>query len=148
VLGLDVGPSEDRAFWTALLRSLVKRGLKGVRLVISDAHEGLKRAISAVLTGTTWQRRRVHFMRNLLATVPQGSREAIAAILRTISAQPVHASALAQLRKVADGLRPLPRASALLEDAAEDTGRPNWSKNAGLRFLVAITSLSNDVTST
>ena len=72
VLGIDVGPSEDRAFWTAFLRSLVKRGLKGVRLVISDAHEGLKQAIGTVLTGTTWQRCRVHFMRNLLATVPAG----------------------------------------------------------------------------
>jgi putative transposase len=121
VLGLDVGPSEERAFWTAFLRSLVKRGLTGVRLVISDAHEGLKQAISTVLTGTTWQRCRVHFMRNLLATVPQGSREAIAAIVRTIFAQPDHASALARLRKVADGLRPrFPRAAALLEDAAED----------------------------
>jgi hypothetical protein len=88
VLGLDVGPSEDKAFWTAFLRGLVKRGLKGVRLVISDAHEGLKAAISTVLSGTTWQRCRVHFMRNLLATVPQGAREAIAAIVRTIFAQP------------------------------------------------------------
>jgi putative transposase len=121
VLGVDVGPSEDRAFWTAFLRSLVKRGLKGVRLVISDAHEGLKQAISTVLTGTAWQRCRVHFMRNLLATVPQGAREAIAAIVRTIFAQPDHTSALAQLRKVAEGLRPrFPRAAALLEDAAED----------------------------
>jgi transposase-like protein len=79
VLGVDVGPSEDRAFWTAFLRSLVKRGLTGVRLVISDAHEGLKQALSTVLHGATWQRCRVHFMRNLLATVPQGAREAIAA---------------------------------------------------------------------
>ena len=121
VLGVDVGPSEDRAFWTAFLRSLVTRGLHGVRLVISDAHEGLKQAISTVLTGTTWQRCRVHFMRNLLATVPQGAREAIAAIVRTIFAQPDHASALTQLRKVAEGLRSrFPRAAALLEDAAED----------------------------
>ena len=121
VLGVDVGPSEDRAFWTAFLRGLVKRGLTGVRLVISDAHEGLKQAISTVLSGTAWQRCRVHFMRNLLATVPQGAREAIAAIVRTIFAQPDHASALMQLRKVADGLRPrFPRAATLLEDAAED----------------------------
>ena len=76
-----------------------------MRLVISDAHEGLKHAIGTVLTGTTWQRCRVHFMRNLLATVPHGAREPIAAIVRTIFAQPDHASALAQLRKVADGLR-------------------------------------------
>jgi putative transposase len=121
VLGLDVGPSEDRAFWTAFLRSLVKRGLHGVRLVISDAHEGLKQAIATVLAGTTWQRCRVHFMRNLLATVTQGMREAIAAVVRTIFAQPDHASALAQLRKVAEGLRVrFPRAAAVLEDAAED----------------------------
>jgi transposase-like protein len=121
VLGVDVGPSEDRAFWTAFLRSLVKRGLRGVRLVISDAHEGLKAAIATVLTGATWQRCRVHFMRNLLATVPQGAREPIAAIVRTIFAQPDHASALAQLRKVADGLRSrFPQAATVLEDAAED----------------------------
>jgi len=88
VLGVDVGPSEDRAFWTAFLRSLVKRGLRGVRLVISDAHEGLKAAIATVLTGATWQRCRVHFMRNLLATVSQGAREAVAAIVRTVFAQP------------------------------------------------------------
>jgi transposase-like protein len=121
VLGIDVGPSEDRAFWTAFLRSLVKRGLKGVRLVISDAHVGLKQAISTVLSGATWQRCRVHFMRNLLATVPQGAREPIAAIVRTIFAQPDHASAMAQLHKVADGLRArFPKAAALLEEAAED----------------------------
>ena len=105
VLGIDVGPSEDRAFWTAFLRSLVKRGLRGVRLVTSDAHEGLKQAIATVLSGATWQRCRVHFMRNLLATVPKGAREAIAAIVRTIFAQPDHATAMTQLRKVADGLR-------------------------------------------
>jgi hypothetical protein len=75
VLGIDVGASEDRGFWTAFLRSLVKRGLSGVRLVISDAHEGLKQAISTVLSGAAWQRCRVHFMRNLLATVPQAMRE-------------------------------------------------------------------------
>jgi transposase-like protein len=67
------------------LRSLVKRGLRGVKLVISDAHEGLKAAIATVLSGATWQRCRVHFMRNLLATVPQGAREAIAAIVREAS---------------------------------------------------------------
>ena len=121
VLGIDVGPSEDRSFWTAFLRSLVKRGLKGVRLIISDAHVGLKAAISTVMTGTTWQRCRVHFMRNLLATVPQGAREAIAAIVRTIFAQPDHGSAMVQLRKVADGLRGrFAQAAALLEEAAED----------------------------
>jgi len=121
VLGIDVGASEDRGFWTAFLRSLVKRGLSGVRLVISDAHEGLKAAIATVLSGAAWQRCRVHFMRNLLATVPQAMREPIAAIVRTIFAQPDHASALTQLHKVSEGLRArFAQAAALLEDAAED----------------------------
>jgi transposase-like protein len=121
ILGIDVGASEDRSFWTAFLRSLVKRGLAGVRLVISDAHEGLRQAIKTVLGGTAWQRCRVHFMRNLLARVPQSLREPVAAIVRTIFAQPDHASALAQLQKVADGLRKrLPAAAALLDEAAED----------------------------
>jgi len=121
VLGIDVGASEDRGFWTAFLRSLVKRGLSGVRLVISDAHEGLKHAIGTVLSGAAWQRCRVHFMRNLLATVPQAMREPIAAIVRTLFAQPDHASAMTQLHKVSDGLRArFPQAAALLEEAAED----------------------------
>ena len=121
ILGMDVGASEEGAFWTAFLRSLVKRGLAGVQLVISDAHEGLKQAISTVLSGAAWQRCRVHFMRNLLATVPQAMREPIAAIVRTIFAQPDYALSMAQLHKVADGLRPrLPQAAALLEDTAED----------------------------
>jgi putative transposase len=100
---------------------VVKRGLRGVRLVVSDAHEGLKQAIGTVLTGATWQRCRVHFMRNLLARVPRSAREAIAAIVRTIFAQPDHASALAQLKKVADGVRSrFAKAATLLEEAAED----------------------------
>ena len=119
ILGVDVGSSEDRSFWTAFLRSVMKRGLAGVRLVISDAHEGLKQAIKTVLGGTAWQRCRVHFMRNLLAVVPHSLREPVAAIVRTIFAQPDHASALGQLQKVADGLRKrLPAAAALLEEAA------------------------------
>ena len=122
MLGIDVAPSEDRAFWTAFLRSLVKRGLRGVRLVTSDAHQGLKQAIATVLSGATSQRCRVHFRRNLLATVPRGAREAIAAVVRTIFAQPDHATAMTQLRKIADGLRArFAQAAALLEDAAEDT---------------------------
>ncbi len=121
ILGVDVGASEDRGFWTAFLRSLVKRGLAGVRLVISDAHEGLKQAICTVLSGAAWQRCRVHFMRNLLATVPHAMREPIAAIVRTIFAQPDYATSTTQLHKVADGLRArLPQAAALLEDAADD----------------------------
>ena len=121
VLGVDAGASEDGAFWTAFLRSLVRRGLRGVRLVISDAHEGLKHAVGKVLAGTSWQRCRVHFMRNLLALVPHGAREAVAAVVRTIFAQPDHASAMAQLGKVVDGLRPrFAQAASLLAEAAED----------------------------
>jgi len=100
---------------------LKRRGLTGVRLVISDAHEGLKAAIATVLTGAAWQRCRVHFMRNLLAVVPKGAREAVAAVVRTIFAQPDHASAMQQLRRVVDGLRGrFPDAAARLEEAAED----------------------------
>jgi transposase-like protein len=121
VLGVDVGPSEDEAFWLAFLRSLVRRGLKGVVLVISDAHSGLKRAIARVLHGASWQRCRVHFMRNLLATVPRSASGAVAAFVRTIFAQPDHASAMAQLHQVAEALRGrFPIAADLLEEACED----------------------------
>ena len=121
VLGVDAGASEDGAFRTAFLRSLITRGLRGVRLVISDAHEGLKHAIGKVFGGASWQRCRVHFMRNLLALIPHGAREAVAAIVRTVFAQPDQASALAQLQKVVEGLRPrFERAATLLADAAED----------------------------
>ena len=85
---VDVGDSEDGAFWTAFLRSLRARGLAGVQLVISDAHAGLIEAIDAVLIGAAWQRCRVHFMRNVLAKVPKASGEMVAAAIRTIFAQP------------------------------------------------------------
>ncbi len=88
VLGLAVGDSEDKAFWTAFLRSLRARGLGGVRLVISDAHEGLRASIEAVMLGAAWQRCRLHFMRNVLARVPKGSQEMVGAAIRTIFAQP------------------------------------------------------------
>ena len=125
VLGLDAGSSEDAAFWTAFLRSPVKRGLRGVRLLISDAREGRKQGLSTVRSGASWQRWRVHFMRNLLATVPHAAREPVAALVRTIFAQPDHATALAQLHKIADGPRPrCPQAAALLAEAAEETSSP------------------------
>jgi transposase-like protein len=121
VLGAQTGPSEDHQFWTSFLRQLVKRGLKGVRLVISDAHEGLRQAIAKVLHGATWQRCRVHFMRNLLSTVPKGAQDAVAAIVRTVFSQPDHQSAMKQLQEVASMLSPkFPQAAELLEDAAED----------------------------
>lgn len=121
ILGVDAGVSEDQVFWTQFLRSLVKRGLKGVQLVISDAHEGLVQAIAKVLQGAQWQRCRVHFMRNLLSVVPKDAQPAVSAIVRMIFIEPDHASALAQLHKVAGTLqRRFPRAAELLEEAAED----------------------------
>ncbi len=120
VLGLDVGPSEDGAFWHAFLRSLVARGLSGVKLVTSDAHEGLKAAISSVLQGASWQRCRTHLMRNALALVPKGAQQMVAATIRTVFYQPDANSARSTWRRVADGFRPRwPRLANLL-DAAED----------------------------
>jgi putative transposase len=86
VLGFALGASEEEAFWLDFLRSLVRRGLKGVQLVTSDAHEGLKKALEQALAGVSWQRCRVHFMRNLLAHVPRGDKSIVAAALRTIFA--------------------------------------------------------------
>ena len=121
VLGLDVGDSEDGAFWTGFLRSLRARGLSGVRLVVSDAHEGLKGAIAAVLLGSAWQRCRVHFLRNVLARVPRASAQMVLAAIRTIFAQPDAASVRAQLDEVADKLAPgFPAVAAMLRDARED----------------------------
>ncbi|MDP9184793.1 MAG: IS256 family transposase [Actinomycetota bacterium] len=121
ILGAQTGQSEDHQFWTSFLRSLVKRGLKGVRLVISDAHEGLRQAIAKVMAGATWQRCRIHFMRNLLSTVPKGAQDTVAAVVRSVFSQPDHASAMTQLHDVASMLSPkFPQAAELLEDAAED----------------------------
>jgi putative transposase len=121
VLGLDVGDSEDGAFWTAFLRSLKARGLGGVQLVISDAHTGLKAAIVAVMAGASWQRCRVHFLRNVLARVPKGSAEMVAAAIRTIFAQPTSQEVVDQLDKVAAMLQPkFPVVAAMLTDARED----------------------------
>lgn len=121
ILGYDLGPSEDGAFWLEFLRSLVARGLKGVRLVISDSHEGLKQAIQSVLHGAVWQRCRVHFMRNVLAHVPKGAQQMVAASIRTIFIQQDQASARAQLGHVAAGLeKRFPRAAEILVEAEED----------------------------
>jgi putative transposase len=121
VLGFAVGDSEDGAFWTAFLRSLKARGLGGVQLVISDAHTGLKAAIAAVLLGASWQRCRVHFLRNVLAQVPKGNAEMVAAAIRTIFAQPDAAHVREQLDVIAGMLgRQLPKVETMLRDAATD----------------------------
>ena len=121
VLGFAVGDSEDGAFWTAFLRSLKARGLGGVQLVISDAHTGLKQAIAAVLLGAAWQRCRVHFLRNVLAQVPKGSAEMVAAAIRTIFAQPSAEMVRDQLGVIAAMLgRQFPKVEAMLRDAADD----------------------------
>ena len=121
ILGLDVGPSEDGAFWTSFLRSLVGRGLCGVRLVTSDAHRGLKGAVETVLQGASWQRCRVHFMRNALSLVPKAAQQMVGATIRTVFAQPSAKSACEQWRRVSDGFRHrFPRLSELMEEAEED----------------------------
>jgi putative transposase len=120
VLSLDVGDSEDGAFWTAFLRSLKARGLAGVQLVVSDAHTGLKQAIEAVMAGAGWQRCRVHFLRNVLAPVPKSSAEMVAAAIRTIFAQPTGAEVTEQVDKVAAMLQPkFPAVATMLLDACE-----------------------------
>ncbi len=121
VLGLDVGPSEDGAFWLAFLRGVVARGLTGVQLVTSDAHEGLKAAIAAVLHGASWQRCRVHFVRNALALVPKSAAQLVAATIRTVFAQPDPEMARQQWRHVADGFRSrYPKLATLLDGAETD----------------------------
>ncbi len=121
VLGLAVGDSEDKAFWTGFLRSLHARGLAGVRLVISDAHEGLRQSIEKVMLGASWQRCRVHFLRNVLAKVPKGSTEMVAAAIRTIFAQPDAIAVAEQLDSIAEKLgRQFPAVEAMLRDAATD----------------------------
>jgi transposase-like protein len=121
ILGVDVGPSEDGGFWLRFLRSLVARGLRGVRLVTSDAHEGLRQAIGAVLHGASWQRCRVHFLRNALALVPKAAQPLVAATIRTAFAQPTPEAAHSQWRHVADGFGDrFPRLATLMDDAEAD----------------------------
>ena len=120
VLGLDIGPSEAETFWTAFLRKLARRGLRGVKLVISDAHEGIKSAIAKVLNAT-WQRCRVHFMRNALAHAGKSGRRVVSAFIGTAFAQDDAEAARAQWRKVADQIRQkLPKLAIFLDDAEPD----------------------------
>lgn len=140
VLGFDVGDTENEPFWTGFLRSLKTRGLGGVRLVMSDAHTGLKKAIGTVFQGAAWQRCRVHFMRNVLSIVSKGSQEMVASIIRTIFAQPDKDHVLTQFDEVTRMLdRSHPKVATMLEEAKNDvlafTGFPQrhwrqiWSTN-------------------
>jgi putative transposase len=121
VLGFDVGDSENEIFWTGFLRGLKTRGLAGVKLVISDAHSGLKKAIGTVFQGASWQRCRVHFMRNVLAVVPKASGEMVASIIRTIFAQPDREHVASQFDEVSRMLQKLhPKVAVMLDDARDD----------------------------
>jgi len=120
VLGLAVGPSEAETFWTEFLRKLARRGLRGVKLVVSDAHEGIKAAVSKVLCAS-WQRCRVHFMRNVLAHAGKSGRRVVSAFIATAFAQDDADAAKAQWRKLADQLRPkLPKLAGFLDEAEAD----------------------------
>jgi putative transposase len=133
ILGLDLHTSEDGAGWTAFLRGLVARGLSGVRLVISDAHPGLVDAIASTLPGTSWQRCRTHFLRNLLTRVPKSAGPFVATLVRSIFAQPDADAVHTQLDRVLEQLADrFPAAAEMLQDAGPDilafTGfpQPNW----------------------
>jgi len=120
VLGMDIGASEAETFWTDFLRKLARRGLRGVKLVVSDAHEGLKAAVAKVLNAS-WQRCRVHFMRNALAHAGKSGRRVVSAFIATAFAQDDAEAARAQWRRVADQLRPkLPKLAALMDEAEAD----------------------------
>jgi putative transposase len=120
IVGLHIGPSEAEPFWASFLKDLVRRGLKGVKLVISDAHEGLKAAIRRVI-GATWQRCRVHFARNALAYMPRGQHAMVAAAIRQAFIQPDPKSAGETWRHVADQLRGRwPKLGVLMDESEED----------------------------
>ena len=134
VLGLQVGASEAEPFWTEFLRTLTRRGLRGVKLVISDSHEGLKKAVRQVMHAA-WQRCRVHFMRNVLVHAPAGQRRLVSALIGTIFAQETESAARGQWRAVADQLRTrFPKISKLMDEAEEAVlahmsfPREHWSK--------------------
>jgi putative transposase len=120
IVGLHIGPSEAETFWATFLKGLVRRGLRGVKLVISDAHEGLKAAIRRVV-GASWQRCRVHWMRNAQAYVPKGQQSMVAAALRQAFIQPDRTSASQTLRHVADQLRgKWPKLGAFIDESETD----------------------------
>ena len=120
ILGMDIGPSEAETFWKEFLRKLMRRGLRGVKLVISDSHEGIKAAVSKILTAT-WQRCRVHFMRNALAHAGKSGRRVVSAFIATAFAQNDAQAACKQWRSVADQLRSsVPKLAVLMDHAEPD----------------------------
>ena len=155
VLGMKVGASEAQPFWTEFLRSLMRRGLRGVKLVISDSHEGIKAAVSKVLKAT-WQRCRVHFMRNALAYAPKTQRRMVSAAIATVFAQETAATAHEQWRVVADQLRgKFPKLGEMMDGAEHevlaymDFPRAHWlqihSTNPLERLNAAIKRRTNVV---
>lgn len=134
VLGLDIGPSEAETFWTEFLRKLRRRGLRGVKLVVSDAHEGIKAAV-AKLMNAAWQRCRVHTMRNALAHAGKNGRRVVCAFMATAFAQDSPEAATVQWRKIADQLRAkLPKLAAFMDQAETDVlaymsfPKEHWAK--------------------
>ena len=120
VLGLEIGTSEAEPIWTDFLRKLTRRGLPGVKLVVSDVHEGIKAAVSKVLCAS-WQRCRVHFMRNVLAHARKSGRRVVSAFIATAFAQDTPEAASAQWRSVADQIRPkVPKLAAIMDQAEPD----------------------------
>jgi transposase-like protein len=134
VLGMEIGTSEAEPIWTEFLRKLTRRGLRGVKLVISDAHEGIKAAVSKVLCAT-WQRCRVHFARNVLAHAGKSGRRVVSAFIGTAFAQETPQAASDQWRNVADQIRPkVPKLAAIMDEAEHDVlaymsfPRQHWTK--------------------
>jgi len=135
ILGVDIGDSEDETFWTRFLRSLKDRGLSGVRLVISDAHAGLKASIRKCFTGSSWQRCRVHYARNLLANVPRAHQEMVAAAFRSVFALTTTADVEARWDEVTNTLEErFPKAADSMREARTDVlafavfPRDHWKK--------------------
>ncbi len=156
ILGVDIGDSEDETFWTRFLRSLKDRGLAGVRLVISDAHAGLKASIRKCFTGSSWQRCRVHYVRNLLAVVPKAHQEMVAAAFRSIFALTTAKDVTARFDEVTDTLAErFPKAAESMRDAKTDVlaftpfpsthWRKIWSNNPLERLNKEVKRRSNVV---
>jgi len=121
VLGLALSASESGAGWREFLKALVDRGLHGVKLVISDDHQGLKGAVREVLIGTSWQRCTVHFTRNVVAQATKQVQPAVSAIVRQIFSQPTRKEAQEHLARAAEELdKRVPKAAQMLRDAEAD----------------------------